>query len=598
MTPPKADFRALKSLWPYLWPQGQVGLRIRVVAAMASLLLSKVLMLVFPMFYRDAVDALSTPEVQLAAVPIAILVSYGTVRIIAALFAELRDVLFAKVEFEGLKRMAGDVFRHVHNLSMRFHLDRQTGGLSRSIDRGTKGVETFLRFTTFSILPTLFEIISVCVWVWWLYGFLYGSIIFATLALYVFYSLWITEWRAQYVRAMNQADSGANTRAVDSLLNYETVKYFGAEDHEFTQYHSALERYKKAAIMDKLGLSVINSGQAIILAVGVTVTMILAAFAIHNGEMKVGDFVLLNSYMLQVSMPLNILGFAYREIKRALVDMEDMFSLLRIQPEVTDAPQAPALEVSAGRITFSNVSFHYAPEREILKDISFDITPGTTVAVVGPTGSGKSTLVRLLYRFYDVTSGAILIDGQNIQDVTQRSLRAAIGIVPQDMVLFNDTLYYNILYGNPSASRAEVLEAAEMAHLDRLVKHLPQGYDTLVGERGLKLSGGEKQRVAIARTFLKKPKIYVFDEATSALDSKTERDIQTSFRKVSRHHTALVIAHRLSTIVDAANIIVLKEGRVVEQGTHAALLRLNGLYASLWEQQARDEAQEDIKEES
>jgi ATP-binding cassette subfamily B protein len=505
-------------------------------------------------------------------------------------------MLFSAVEQNAVRRAALATFRHLHALSLRFHMERQTGGLSRAIDRGTKGIEFLLHFATFNVIPTLLEIALACGILWVMFDWRFALIPFVTIAGYVVFTFKVTEWRIAIRKEMNDADNDANTKAIDSLLNYETVKYFGNEEHEARRFDSALRLYERASVKSRTSLSVLNTGQSLIIAIGITLLMILAAQGVVGGTMTVGDFVMVNAYLLQLAMPLNFLGTVYREIKQSLIDLETMFRLLHSDAEVRDAAGAPGLALSRGEIVFEDVSFGYDPRRPILKGVSFTVRAGNTVAIVGPSGAGKSTISRILFRFYDVLDGAVRIDGQDIRTVSQASLRAAIGIVPQDTVLFNDTIGYNIRYGRPAASDAEMMEAARLARIDDFVRGLPDGYDTTVGERGLKLSGGEKQRVAIARTILKAPKILLFDEATSALDTKTEREIQKSLREVSRDRTTLVIAHRLSTVVEADEILVLEQGRVVERGRHEALLGRGGIYAQMWarQQAAVDELAEKV----
>ncbi|HLF58345.1 MAG TPA: ABC transporter ATP-binding protein/permease [Alphaproteobacteria bacterium] len=602
MTPPasappkgkarRADLRAIRTLLPYLWPRGSFELRARVVLAMTLLVLAKVANVYVPILYKKAVDALTHPGEIALVLPIAILVAYGLLRIVALASGELRDMVFAKVAQRAIRTVALETFRHLHRLSLRFHLERQTGGLSRAIERGMNGIEFLLSFTLFNVLPTLFEILLVCGILWGLYNFAFAAVTFITIAAYIWYSLAITEWRLKYRREMNAMDSEANTKAIDSLLNYETVKYFGNEDHEARRFDASMQRYESAAIKSKTSLSLLNIGQGAIIAGGLTAVMIMAGQGVVKGTMTIGDFVLVNSYLVQLYLPLNFLGFVYREIKQSLTDIEQMFTLLSVSAEVEDAPGAKPLAAGPGEIAFDNVSFAYDPRRAILQDVSFRIPPGRTLAIVGASGAGKSTISRLLFRFYDIDEGKIAIDGQDIRDITQSSLRAAIGIVPQDTVLFNDSVYYNIAYGRPEATKEEVEEAARLAHIHEFVSRLPDGYKTVVGERGLKLSGGEKQRVAIARTILKRPRILLFDEATSALDSHTEKEIQASLREVSADRTTLVIAHRLSTVVDADEIVVLDAGRVVERGTHGALLARGGAYAAMWAKQQRASALE------
>ncbi|MGE3969020.1 MAG: ABC transporter ATP-binding protein/permease, partial [Dongiaceae bacterium] len=537
-----------------------------------------------PILFKRMVDALGPTNAAIA-VPVGLLLAYGVARVMTQLFAELRDAIFAKVAQRAIRKVALSTFRHLHRLSLRFHLDRQTGGLSRAIERGAKGIEFLLFFVLFNVLPTLLEIALVCGILWKLYDFWFALITFVTIVGYIAYTLLVTEWRIKYRRQMNETDSEANTKAIDSLLNYETVKYFTNEEHEARRYDVALQGYEKAAVKTRVSLSLLNIGQAVIIAVGVTVMMAMAARGVAQGRMTVGDFVLVNTYLIQLYLPLNFLGTVYREIRQSLIDMEAMFSLLSVDVEVADRPGAPPLRVDRGELAFEGVSFGYDARRPILKQVSFAVPPGHTVAVVGPSGAGKSTISRLLFRFYDVNEGRILIDGQDIREVTQSSLRAALGIVPQDTVLFNDTIYYNIAYGRPGAPRGEIEDAARLARIDGLVASLPDGYETRVGERGLKLSGGEKQRVAIARTILKRPAILLFDEATSALDTHTEKEIQKSLAEVSADRTTLIIAHRLSTVVHADEILVLEAGRVVERGRHADLLAREGVYAAMWRRQ-------------
>ncbi|HLT78005.1 MAG TPA: ABC transporter ATP-binding protein/permease [Ferrovibrio sp.] len=578
----------LATLLPRLWPAGRPDLRRRVVIALLFLVAAKLFNVVVPYLFKRAVDLLDTGlsagDIAVGAVLMFVL-AYGIARIGAQAFGELRDAVFAKVAQAAIRDLALQVFDHLHALSLRFHLERQTGGLSRVIERGTKGIQFVLQFMTFNILPTLVEIALVGGILWWFYGWTFAVITVVTIGGYILYTLVITEWRTKFRRQMNDEDQRANTRAIDSLLNYETVKYFTNEAHEARRYDEALARYEKAAVKSQTTLALLNLGQGFIIAGGLVAVMSLAVLGVRDGTMTLGDIVMVNAYLIQLYLPLNFLGFAYREIKQGLVDMEQMFSLLDVPQEVEDRPGAPALQVPHGELVFDNVGFAYDPRRPILKGVSFRVAPGAKVAVVGASGAGKSTLSRLLYRFYDVTSGSIRIDGQDIREVSQLSLRRAIGIVPQDTVLFNDTIHYNIRYGRVEASDAEVAEAARAAQLDHLIAQLPDGMQTMVGERGLKLSGGEKQRVAIARALLKKPRIMVFDEATSALDTHTEREIQAALARAAEGCTALVIAHRLSTVVDADEIILLDEGRIAERGRHHDLLAQGGLYAALWQKQ-------------
>lgn len=589
------DWTAVKSLVPYLWPKGQIGMRARVVLAMVCLILAKIATVYIPVFYGGAVDALTGEtgrvdsllgETNLAIyLPVGLILAYGIARVLTLAFAQLRDAIFAKVAQQAIRSAALNVFRHLHRLALRFHLERQTGGLNRIIERGTKAIESLLSFLLFNILPTLLEITLVAAILWGLFSFWFALVTMVTVVSYIAFTMVVTEWRLKFRRVMNESDQDANTKAIDSLLNFETVKYFGNEEHEANRFDTSLVRYQKAAVRSQESLSLLNVGQALIISVGLTLVMYMAASGIVAGTMSVGDFVVVNTYLIQLYQPLNFFGFVYRTIKQSLVDMHAMFSLLGQEKEIEDAPDAKPLQATGGHVQFENVEFGYDARRPILKGISFEVESGRTVAIVGPTGAGKSTISRLLFRFYDANAGRIMIDGQDIKSVTQHSLRAAIGIVPQDTVLFNDTIYYNIGYGRPSATRAEIEEAARLARIHDFVAALPDGYETKVGERGLKLSGGEKQRVAIARTILKQPCILLFDEATSALDTNTEREIQANLREVSSGRTTLVIAHRLSTVIDADEIIVLDAGRIVERGRHADLLTLDGAYAALWHQQ-------------
>ena len=579
------EWSALRSLAPYIWPAGQIETKVRVTVALLLLASAKVANVYVPMLFREAVDILGGEAGLAVALPLGLLLAYGMLRVLAIAFAELRDAVFAKVGQRAIRNVALRTFRHLHRLALRFHLERQTGGLSRAIERGTKGIDFLLTFTLFNILPTLLEITMVCGVLWALFNAWFALVTLTTVIGYIGYTLVVTEWRLKYRRQMNETDQEANTRAIDSLLNYETVKYFGNEEHEASRFDRSLARYEKAAVTSKSSLSLLNIGQAAIVGIGLTIVMIMAGTGVAAGRLTIGDFVLVNTYMIQLYLPLNFLGFVYREIKQSLTDMEAMFHLLDINTEVKDVPEAPPLRITSGELVFDNVSFGYDPRRQILFDVDFTVPAGKTVAIVGPSGAGKSTISRLLFRFYDVSQGAVRIDGQDVREVTQDSVRAAIGIVPQDTVLFNDTVYYNIGYGRPGASPAEIEEAARLAAIHDFIMSTPDGYETMVGERGLKLSGGEKQRVAIARTILKRPHILLFDEATSALDTRTERDIQVALRQVSKNRTTLVIAHRLSTVVDADEIIVLDHGRVVERGCHADLLLRDGMYAAMWRRQ-------------
>jgi ATP-binding cassette, subfamily B, heavy metal transporter len=583
--PPIGEMTAVRRLLPYLWPPGEWDIKARVVLALVCLVVAKVSIVVVPIFYKGAVDVLSAGTATAIALPIGLVLAYGGARTLSLAFAELRDAVFAKVGQRAIRQVALEVFRHLHALSLRFHLERQTGGLTRAIERGTKAISTLLSYSLFSILPTLFEILVVSMVLWWLYDWRFAAVTLVTISCYIVYTFTITEWRLRFRREMNDLDSRANTRAVDSLLNYETVKYFGNEDHEASRYDKALRRYETAAVRSQQSLSLLNIGQSFIISTGVVLVMLMAGQGIVDGERTIGDFVLVNTYMLQLYQPLNFFGVVYREIKQSLTDMETMFALLAVNREVQDDPGAPPLAISGGALVFDDVHFGYDPRRPILKGISFSVPPGRTVAIVGPSGAGKSTIGRLMFRFYDVDGGAIRIDGQDLRAVTQASLRGSIGIVPQDTVLFNDTIAYNIAYGRPGAAPEEVDRAAHLAELTGLIGRLPDGAQTTVGERGLKLSGGEKQRVAIARTILKNPPILLLDEATSALDTHTEREIQGNLKDISVGRTTLVIAHRLSTVIDADEILVLDDGRIVERGRHQDLLDHGGVYAALWRRQ-------------
>ncbi len=576
----------LRRFLPYLWPEGEWGLRARVVLALVCLTLAKVAVVFVPIFYRDAVDALDMNQASAAlTLPIGVILAYGAARVLSLAFGELRDALFAKVGQRAIRTIALQVFRHLHAMSLGFHLSRQTGGLSRSIERGTKAIEILLRFSLFSIVPTVLELGLVFVILWQALDIWVALVTVVVVVVYVAYTMLVTEWRIKFRRAMNEEDSRANTRAIDSLLNYETVKYFGNEEHEARRYDSAMRGYEQASIRSQTSLALLNVGQAIIISLGLTAVMLMTAQGIVAGTLTLGTFVMANTYLMQLYQPLGFFGFVYREIKQSLIDMEKMFELMSEEIQVADAPNAKPLQVNGGEIRFDDVQFDYDVRRPILKGVSFHVPAGKTIAVVGPSGSGKSTIARLLYRFYDISQGVIRIDGQDIRDVTQDSLRASIGVVPQDTVLFNETIYYNIAYGKSGATPSDVEHAARMAHIHDFIMAMPDGYQTLVGERGLKLSGGEKQRVAIARTVIKDPVILLLDEATSALDSHTEQEIQKNLREIAQGRTTLCIAHRLSTVVDADEILVLEDGVVVERGRHAQLRALNGVYARMWQRQ-------------
>lgn len=582
-TPPRTHVKVLRTLAPWLW-----AFRGRAALALVFLALAKGATVALPWIMKQIVDSLDQSQGAALALPLGLLLAYGGLRLSTSLFGELRDIVFARANQRAVRRIALAVFRHLHALDLAFHLERQTGGLSRDIERGSRGISFLLSFMLFNILPTLLEIGLITGIFLLFYDAAFALVILGAVATYILFSLVITEWRMQYVRRVNELDSSANTRAIDSLLNYETVKYFGNEAWEADRYDLEMAGWEEARVRNQLSLSALNIGQALIITAGVTIMMILAARGVVAGEMTLGDLVMVNGYMLQLFLPLNFLGFVYREIKRSLGDMERMFDLLEKLPAVEDRPGARPLEARGGEVRFDSVAFGYRWDRPIIRDVSFVIPGGQKLAVVGPSGAGKSTLARLLFRFYDVTGGRIVIDGQDIRDVTQASLRRRIGIVPQETVLFNDTIGYNIAYGDPGADMDAVRRAARLAHLDGFIESLPEGYDTLVGERGLKLSGGEKQRVAIARTMLKDPPILVFDEATSSLDSHAERRILDTLREIAAERTTLVIAHRLSTVVDADAILVLENGHVVERGTHGELLAANGRYAAMWRLQQDD----------
>ena len=586
-----SQWLTLRDIMPLLWPKGRMDLKIRVVLAITALVLAKVVTVLTPFAYKYAVDALTAKSgvAALVAVPVFMIIAYGVGRVMMVAFAQLRDAIFAKVGQRAVRELAMRTFRHLHALSLKFHLERRTGGLSRIISRGTNGIDTILRYSLFNTLPTALELLFICGILARSYGWLYALVVALTVAAYIAYTYLATEWRINIRRSANEADTDASTKAIDSLLNFETVKYFGNEEHEARRYDQAMERYERASIKTWISLAVLNAGQALVFTVGLTVAMLMSGYAVHAGQMTLGDFVMINALMIQLYMPLNFIGSVYRDIKQGLIDVEEMFSLLEVEADIKDRPGAVPLRTAKGEIVFDHVGFAYDIERPILRDLTFRVPSGKTVAIVGPSGAGKSTISRLLFRFYDVSSGRILIDGQDIAQVTQKTLRAAIGMVPQDTVLFNDSVRYNIRYGRPDASDAEVEEAARLAQVHSFVMTLPKAYEAVVGERGLKLSGGEKQRVSIARTILKSPPILILDEATSALDSMTEREIQTALRQVSRNRTTLVIAHRLTTVVDADEIIVLDAGSIAERGTHAQLLKKRGLYAQMWNRQREAE---------
>ncbi|WP_127090358.1 ABCB family ABC transporter ATP-binding protein/permease [Aquabacter cavernae] len=594
----------VRALWPYLWPQDRADLRRRVVATLLLLFLAKLATMAVPFFFKWATDALAhvpddqgDPEIAwLLAAPVLLTLAYGGSRVVMAGITQLRDGMFAQVALHAVRKLALETFDHMHALSLRFHLERKTGGLTRVLERAREGIETIVRMLMLQLAPTIVELVLVLVVLAVAFDWRYVAVVVTMVVLYTWFTYVASEWRISIRRDMNESDTEANTKAVDSLLNYETVKYFGAERWESARYDKSVARYESATVRTFTSLAWLNAGQAVIFTLGLTATMVLAAFDVRSGRQSVGAFVMVNAMMIQLYQPLNFLGMIYREIKQAIVDIEAMFTVLARDPEIEDAPDAAPLVVAGGTVRFEDVHFSYDPGREILRGVTFEVPAGRTLAIVGPSGAGKSTLSRLLYRFYDVSSGRITIDGQDLRAVTQDSLRAAIGMVPQDTVLFNDTIAYNIRYGRFGASEAEVEAAAGLAQIDAFIRATPKGYQTEVGERGLKLSGGEKQRVAIARTILKAPPILVLDEATSALDSHTERDIQEALDGVSRGRTTLVIAHRLSTVVNADRIIVLAKGRIAEQGTHGELLELNGVYAALWQRQREaDDARERLR---
>ena len=588
-----SGWRTIKRVAPYLWPDGQAWVKHRVVWALVALFVSKLVAVGTPFFYKAAVDALagdgSDPVMMLAIGAVGLTVAYGVARLMTIGLQQLRDVIFARVGQRALRALALETFQHIHRLSMRYHITRKTGGLSRIIERGVKGVEFLLRFLLFSIGPLVLELLMIGIILAVVFDIWYLVVVAVTIGLYIWFTFKVTEWRVQIRKEMNDQDTDANQKAIDSLLNFETVKYFGAEAREAERYDSAMAGYESAALRTSYSLAFLNFGQAFLITAGLVVVLVMAAMGVQSGALTVGDFVLVNAYMIQITMPLNFLGTVYREIRQALVDMGEMFGLLDQPSEVQDKKNASDLKVNGGEVHLDDVVFGYEPERPILKGVSLHVGAGETVAIVGPSGSGKSTIGRLLFRFYDVLDGALKIDGQDIRDITQTSLHAQIGVVPQDTVLFNDTIFYNIAYGRPEASRAEIEEAARAAKIHDFISALPDGYQTTVGERGLKLSGGEKQRVGIARTLLKNPPILLLDEATSALDTETEAEIQHELRDMSHGRTVITIAHRLSTIADADRIVVLEKGVIAEQGSHDELLDRNGRYAAMWHRQAAEE---------
>ncbi len=584
----RRDWHNLKGMLPYLWE-----FRGRAVFALSCLIASKAANVGVPVFLKKIVDSLDQAGGQVLVLPVTLLVAYGVLKLSASMFNELRDVVFAKVRYRAMRRLSTRVMTHLHNLSLRFHLERRTGGISRDLERGTRSVSTILNYMAFSILPIVVEFSLVAFILLNEYDIIFTLAVFGSVAVYMLFTFAITEWRMDFRHHMNRLDSKANGQAIDSLMNYETVKYFGNEKMELERFDNTLGEWEYWAVKSQTSMSMLNFGQGAIIALGVTLVMFLAVDGVVDGSMSIGDLVMVNAFLLQLFIPLGFLGIVYRQIKYSLADMDLIFKLLEKEPEIQDVPKAAELAVTGGNIRFEQVDFGYQAERQILKNISFQVNAGEKVAVVGHSGAGKSTLSRLLYRFYDINAGKIFIDDQDISQVSQASLRNAIGIVPQDTVLFNESIFYNLQYGAPDASREAIIEAARLAHILEFIESLPDGWDTVVGERGLKLSGGEKQRVAIARAILKKPRIMVFDEATSSLDSKTEKAIQTTLQEISQQHTTLVIAHRLSTVVDADRILVLDKGEVVEQGNHDSLIAGQGLYAHMWELQQQENAEAD-----
>ncbi len=589
-----SGWRTIRKVAPYLWPEGQNWVKRRVVIAMLLLTFSKVVSVVTPFFYKTAVDALAgdapvSGVFMLATGAIGLTVAYGLARVMTIGFAQARDMVFARVAQRALRRLALETFEHMHALSLRYHITRKTGGLSRIIERGVKGVEFLLRFMLFSIGPLFLELMFISLILFFVFDVWYLAIVVGTISIYIVFTFKVTEWRVKIRKQMNDSDTDANQKAIDSLLNFETVKYFGAETREATRYDASMRNYETAALKTSYSLAMLNFGQSVLITTGLVGVMVLAAIGVNKGDLTVGDFVMVNAYMIQITMPLNFLGTVYREIRQSLVDMGEMFDLLEQPSEVKDKPDAAPLKVTGGALVFDKVEFGYEDERIILREFTLKVDAGRTVAVVGPSGSGKSTIGRLLFRFYDVNEGALTIDGQDVRDVTQSSLHDLIGIVPQDTVLFNDSIGYNIAYGRAGASQDDIVEAAKAAKIHDFVTSLPDGYDTTVGERGLKLSGGEKQRVGIARTLLKNPPILLLDEATSALDTETERSIQDSLRQMGKGRSVITIAHRLSTVVESDLIVVLESGRITEQGTHENLLKLNGRYAHMWHTQLAED---------